>query len=246
MIIDPTVLGQAVEEAPKEQPQDQAPSQGQEVTQAQEAPIQEELNVPEKFKGKPLAEVVRSYENLESEHTRQRQYVRELENNLNQMRQSAPVESEDDVFKREWEQDPQLAILNRQRRTEAKLNLELAKANTVLFYKTAKNDEINYPGFKDVEPRMIEIANSYGRFLRPEMANSPEVIDLLYKMAISERSPDSIAKAKLVGKKEAENRKRELAKASFESPTPAQSQSSDDFQELTLEQMKQKLGIAKR
>jgi len=239
MNLDPTVLGTTTEEAPKEQPQEVAPAK-EEVPQKVEAP-QEQPLILGKFKTQE--DVVKAYEEVQSEYTRQRQQIRDLESRIGQSQQAAP--SEDEIFKKEWEIDPQLAVYNRTQRTEAKIQQQLSMANANLFYKNAMNDEQNYPGFKELEPKMIELAQTYGSMVQPSMLASPQAIDLLYKLAVAESVGDKVTKAKLVGQKEAENRRREVASAAFESPTPA-SASVTRPEDMTLEQLEKQLGFVQR
>lgn len=241
MSLGPEVLGTTVEEAPKEQPQEMAPVQKEEVVEkAIEAP-QEQPKLPEKFKS--VEDMVRSYEHAESELTRQRQINRELEQRIGQAQQK--VESEDEIFRKEWEQDPQAAVYNRTLRTEAKLRNQLAESNAQMFYKSAMNDEVNYPGFKELEPKMVELANQYGSLVHPSMLQSPQVIDLLYKLAVGTSAGSQLAKAKIAGQKEAESRRKEVSSAAFESPTPA-SASVTRPEDMTLEQLEKQIGFVQR
>lgn len=214
------------------------------------APSQGEPTLPEKFKGKPLEDIVKSYENLEAEHTRARMALREKEQQVGiyeqalrstQSQQQQPQrESEDQIFMREWEQDPARATYNQSQRSlqkAAALNNQTASS---LFYNTVKNDDKNYPDFNELEPRMMEIARENADIIKPDMLNSPRVINLLYKQAKSENINDNVSKARIQGQIEAESRRKEIKAAQFENPTPI-SASNISSQDKTIEQLEKEL-----
>lgn len=219
--------------------------------QGNEAPLsQGEPNLPEKFKGKPLEDIVKSYENLEAEHTRARMSLREKEQQVSiyeqalrtqsQAQPQVQRESEDQVFMREWEQDPARATYNQSQRSLQKAAALNNQTASTMFYNTVKNDDRNYPDFNELEPRMMEIARENADIIKPDMLNSPRVINLLYKQAVSEKIGNNISKARIQGQMEAESRRKEIKAAQFENPTPI-SASNLSSEDKTIEQLEKEL-----
>lgn len=216
--------------------------------QQPQAPFQGEPTMPEKFKGKPLEDIVKSYENLEAEHTKARMALREKEQQVGIYEQALRTQSqpqvqrepEDQLFMREWEQDPAKATYNQSKRDLQKAAALNNQTASTLFYNSIRSDERNYPDFNELEPRMMEIARQSADLIKPDMLNSPRVIELLYKQAKSEKFGNDVSKARLQGQMEAESRRKEIKAAQFENPTPV-SASNLSSEDKTIEQLEKEL-----
>lgn len=251
MSIDPTAI--TAEEALPGQPQDVAAEEVrvQVTPEAQQAP-QGQPELPEKFRGKSMEDIVKSYENLEGEHTRAKQLAKELEHRVgvyqevfkNPQYNQPQGKTEQEIFREEWEQDPAMATYNQSQRTLQRTQALNSQTTTQMFYQNAKNDKENFPGFSELEPKMMELAQTYQGLVHPSQINSPATMHLLYKLARAENIGTDFEKAKNQGAKEAETRRKEVSKASFEGPTPA-SQSIDP-KDMTLEQLEKELGFSQR
>ena len=253
-MIDPTSLTTTtVEEAPKGQPQEAA-----EVARTAVSPEASEVEapkgepqLPEKFRGKSVEDIVKSYENLESEHTRSSQRSKDLEHLVGVYQEAfkKPVQqpqiTEDQIFQQEWEQDPKMAVYNQTQRVAQKMYQMNSQTATNLFYQNARNDSNNYPDFERLETKMMDLANRYSGLVNPQKIASPETIDLLYKLARAESMPETLSQAKAQGEREAKARHRETQAAGFESPSPVSS-SQVKPEDMTIEQLEKQLGFVDR
>ena len=259
MSIDPTVLDSTtVKELTNETPQGQSQSsEPAEIArtavspEAQEAP-QGEPQVPEKFRGKPVEEIVKSYEESERRMKEATQRSKELEHQVGLYQEAfrnpqafRPQVTEDELFAREWEQDPKAAVYNQAQRLAQKMTAMNGQTATNLFYQNARNDQNNYPEFNKLEPKMMELANRYAGLVNPQKLASPETIDLLYKLARADSIGETVNEARMQGERQEKERNRETRNAAFESPTPVSSSNISD-EDKTLEQLEKEIGFVKR
>lgn len=253
-----------MEEVTAQAPQEEQPAQElvQETT-VTETPVEDKFEVPEKFRGKGLEDVIKSYTNAESELGRLRSKVSDLEKKatkadqleqqINQynayLQQQAvhttQVPNEDEIFMKEWEQDPARAVLFRAKLAENKTQDFLQQYATQVHYEKAKSDPVNYPDFVNLEPTMVRIAQQRAHLVRPDRLNSPETIDMLYKLARAEHVNDQLTQARSLGAREAEDLRRQKSKAFSEASSPAGS-GSVPFEDLSLSEMRKMIGVVER
>ena len=244
-------------EAPQGQPQEVRAPIAPEAQQAQTG----QPEVPEKFRGVPIEEVYRSYEESEKrmkgatqEAADAKKRAQELEHQVGvyqevfrnpQVFQAQKGPSEEEIFRQEWEKDPAMAVYNQNQRTQWKAQQTMSQTATNLFYQTARSDEKNFPGFAELEPKMLELAKSFGHLIDRTKINSPEVITLLYRQARAENMALERENARIQGHREAETRRKEVNRAGFEGPTP-NSASAGDSQDKSMDQLEKELGFVQR
>jgi hypothetical protein len=234
-----------------------------------EAPIastqsEEPLMIPDKFIGKDLKDVISSYTNVESQWKKTQQANKELEDRAKRTEQqlselqrqqqvereraaqqpihsTTPVVSDDELFMKEWEQDPAQATLNRTRRAEQKVAHQERSFKTNEYYKYAKQQ---LPDFEQLEPEMMKIAEQLAPFARADMIQSPEMVNTCYLMARGSTVDTRMQQAKENGIEEAKQLNREKAAAFSEgSSAPGQMTRFDD---LSLEEMRKLLPKVER
>lgn len=81
---------------------------------------------------------------------------------------------------------------------------------TVTYVEKARSDAKNYPGFKDLEPTMVQMLNDMREDFQagvlevdPDTVDRSELVDYLYKQSKLKHSEQAIVKAKELGKAEA-------------------------------------------
>lgn len=242
-----------------EAPVQEAPVMSQESTieTAQEQP----LTIPEKFRGKGIEDVLKSYTHLEGEHTRTRQKMSELETKAaraeqleaalaqQQMQMQMPVQSSPvqsttlpaEDFIQEWERDPARAVLNRTERAEKKMENMLNAMNTSRYYHDVKS---KLPDFAELEPLMVSYATQMANLVGPEKMNNPQVIDALYYMARGATVDQRTQQAQKQGMVEAQKLQREKMSAFSEGATPPQG--SVRPEDLSASELEKLIGVVKR
>lgn len=241
-----------------------AAEEQQAVQPEQSAPIVgQQFDVPEKFRGKDWNTVARSALEAEKLAGTKAEEARRLKEELEQLKaerqvqpqqsavqsqqpvQSNPIEEINDLFRKEWEVDPVEAEINRTNRIMYLQNYQSQAAATVNKYNSAMNDEVNYPGFKTLEPKMKELAGKYVHLLNPTQINSPETIDILYKLARVDSLKEHITAAKVAGVTEAHNLQREKTQAFGEGSSPAGDRSVP-LTELTSSEIEKQYGFLEK
>lgn len=172
----------------------------------------EDLIVPEKFVGKGFEDVLKAHKELESKlgqigseraqekkdrETLEAKY-REMERQYEALRgqqtqaaqvpsQQAEVEDPYKLYREEWQEDPETATLNLQRRLrdqdQAKLEQERfddAAKDQIAYHNKLKQDN---PDYARLEPKMGEIYQKYNKLINPKMAASREALDILHLAA---------------------------------------------------------------
>ena len=97
------------------------------------------------------------------------------------------------------------------------------------------------------EKDMQLLAQKYGGYLRPEVANSKETIALLYDLARARNMPRYIKEAEDKAKKASETVREEKRKAFSESSGSSSAEGgSPKFEDLSLEEMRRRLPISNK
>ena len=240
-------------------------------TPIQEAPVmsqnietvEQPLVIPEKFKGKGVEDILKSYTHLESEHTKARQQMSELQakasraeqleaalvqqQQLQAMQQaSVPVQSttvSQDDFMQVWERDPAMAVKLRTEQAERKMEYRLNAMETQRHYLDAKS---RYPDFAELEPIMVQDAQQIlsSGIIPADKMNSPAVIDYLYYAARGRTIDQRMQEAKQQGMKDAQRLHNEKLSAYSEGSTP--SQGTIRPEDLTASELEKLIGTVKR
>jgi hypothetical protein len=180
----------------------------------QEQESEPDYSVPEKFKGKTLHDVSKSYTELEkhvgrlgSEKAHAEKALEEAKARAAQLeaerqalytqlqsRSSVPEQRQQEPdlfesFEAEVEKDPVGAIkgvgkklINETRDVRRQISQEMQAKQAADYYQRQRKEN---PEFAALEQDMQQLAMQYGRFIQPEVANSPETIDLLFSLAKS-------------------------------------------------------------
>jgi hypothetical protein len=236
----------------------------------QEQESEPDYSVPEKFKGKTLHDVSKSYTELEkhvgrlgSEKAHAEKALEEAKARAAQLeaerqalyaqlqsRSSVPEQRQQEPdlfesFEAEVERDPVNAIkgvgkklINETRDVRRQISQEMQAKQAADYYQRQRKEN---PEFAALEQDMQQLAMQYGRFIQPEVANSPETIDLLFSLAKSKNMSRYIDDA--VKKAQAANDmvKAEKRQAFSESSTST-GQGRVNPDDLSLEELARLLG----
>lgn len=204
-----------------------------------EASQSEEL--PEKFKGKSAAEIARAA--LEAEramHERAgeaasirrqmqetQQQIAELQARYKPTQEVDPIEE----LEKAWDEDPKQATISTIRRMqetaaekERRVALEARQREGLDFYHKQKSTN---PDFAEREADMVELSRKFSHIIRPEFANSKDVMEALHLLARGAKLDVYEQRAAEKAKKQQEIIKDEKRKATSER-AGASSSSSDN------------------
>lgn len=251
---DKEVQGIISEETPEE-------LQTTEAEESQEAaPASEEL--PEKFKGKSAAEIARAALEAEkrmhessTESASIRRRLQETEQRMLELQSQyrAPVQEESDALEdiaKEWDEDPKQATLKGIKRLQESLSqrehrqaLEMRQREGAEFYYKEKNAN---PDFAQRESDMVEFSKKFAHLIRPEFAQSKDVMEALYFMARGARVSDYEKSAIDKAKKQQDKIKEEKRNAVSERSGAASTASSEsvglgDFGKMSQKQQQEEL-----
>lgn len=221
---------------------------------------QSQTRIPEKMRGKSIDEVVDMYSNAESELGKVRAVAQEKQREAEELKRlldsrpsesrqepthTTPTVTEEEIFRKEWEDDPAKASFNQSKRAEARAISEISNVETRTFYERAKEDGENFPGFKELEPRMIQLAREHADIVDPRKVNSPKVVNLLYKLACAEVIDQEVERARQEGAKQERETRDEKNAAQVEGSSST-SQGTVPFEDLSLTEMEKLLGVVER
>lgn len=198
----------------------------------------------------------KSHREKEAEELRQRLAQREAElqqvqhyySSVQQQPQQSPTHTQSDPladFDEVFDENPREAVKQYVRKAveyaqqaplRAKLEAQTFAAQQ--HYSRLKQDN---PDFSELEPAMTQLAYKYGKMLRPEAANSPEAIDLLYKIAKADnmsRYVEAEVKKKLSA---VDLVKQEKRQAQVESATSSGSSHTLDYESMSLDELRRML-----
>ena len=219
--------------------------------------------LPEKFRGPGgIEQMAKSYQEAERElrHaqeekaqlTKEADRARLLEQQLYavQMQQRQPVHeqavvNEEELFRREWQEDPAAAVYNQSKRSESRATSMTQDYATSMFYEQAKKDEKNYKNFSQYEPTMVAIAQKFSHLVSPASLKNPAVIPILYYAARGMHADNEVEKAKSEAFTSSSALKSEKKAAFAESSSPAGGsiRSSED---MSLEEIERLVGFVDR
>lgn len=219
------------------------------------------LTIPEKFRGKGVEDILKSYTNLESMTSRIKQENESLKAKANkadqleamlaqqqvqqQYQAQQPVQSTttapQDNFMEVWERDPAAAVLMRTELAERKMEQYMKSVATQNHYAQVKTQ---YPDFAELEPTMVQLAQRWVNVVGSDKMNSPEVVDALYYMAKGASVDQRMQSAKQQGIKEAQQLQREKQSAFSEGSTPPRGTVAPE--NLSLEELEKMLGVVTR
>lgn len=219
---------------------------------------QAESNLPEKFKGKSVYDVAESYSSLESEFSRTKAQVKELEEKARkaemyeqllaqqQAQTQQPIQTQqidpNQEFNQLWEQDPALAVKSGMGRLEQKLQYAIQDLELKNAYDRASK---TYPDFMELEPVMKQIAVELLPLVRSDQVGNPVTLDVLYNVARARTEDARLRRAQENGAQRAQESRRERNAAYMEGSTPVSS-SQKNFEDLSLEEMARELGRVQR
>lgn len=224
-----------------------------------ESILEADASLPEKFKGKSIYDVAESYSSLESEFSKTKSQMKELEEKAKRaemyeqaiaaqqfQQQAQPVHTQQmdptQDFNALWERDPALATQTSIHRVEQKLQYALQDLELKNAYDKASK---SYPDFMELEPVMKQIAVELLPLVRSDQVGNPVTLDVLYNVARARTEDARLRRAQENGMQRAQESKRERNAAYMEGSTPVGS-SQKNFEELSLEEMARALGRVKR
>ena len=226
-----------------------------------EAPVSAPTEIPTKFVGKSVEELIPAYDNLEKELGRLRNEVGEKNKRLQEWeaRQnfvqpivqqpvaSQPVKTLEDQYLEEFDVNPKAAILKLNKAEKEQMRQELTAAQQQEFYNQAKSGSVKgYDNFAELEPEMINLTGQFVDLIRPDRLTDPKLVKALYLMARGSTSTDQIAKAEKKGAQRAEAIRKEKAASASESPGSSLTKDTVNFEGLTREEQRKFLGVADR
>lgn len=228
-----------------------------------------ESSLPEKFRGKSAYDIYESYKQVEkdkgriaSELGQSRKAAEDaaaraslLERQLQeatQARNTTPANPEPQPeadpladFDARFAKDPKEAVkyaaqasFNEARRAQANADIRMQQQLATNRYEQLKKDKSD---FGELEPEMHNLAKQYGAYLRPEVANRPEVVDLMYDLARGRNAEKLISKA-IENSKKSGDLVREEKRSAFSESSNSNGVSERPFEDLTIEEMEKRLG----
>lgn len=221
----------------------------------------EDDSLPEKFRGKSAKEIAEAYANLEkklgeisSERSHREREAEALANRLSQLesqvQQRQAQEEEADPLEgleQEFLEQPEKAfrkavehVKESVKKTRKELQLESKAQAAAVHYERLKKEN---PDFSELEPEMIRLSRELGSMVRPEEMNTPKAIDILYQLAKANNLSKYTSEAAAKAGKASDLVKEEKRRARSESASNGASASSRNFADLSLEEMKRKLGV---
>lgn len=215
--------------------------------------------VPQKFVGKSLDDVLKSYGELEKEAGRLRNENGDIKRKLETpdsrpQREpekkepvvTAPVKTLEEIYADEWAVDPQQATINYNKRKEYQKNVEALSTSQWSFYNDAIAGKIEqYADFKEYLPVMEEITEKFAELLTPEARLSPQALQLAYLVAKGLGVKDKLTEATALTTQKATEIVRKREDAFVEGSSTATSDNVD-FSKLSSEERRRLLGVADR
>lgn len=222
----------------------------------QETPNQGQSQIPEKFLGKSQEDIIKSYQELESELGRLRNEYgmakKERDEAISRLMstyQSQQVNTQQspdpfEVFEKHFDNDPKTAIAEAMKLQEKKLLTHqqeqlraLRQAAAVKYYEEQRAN----PDFVRREPLMQQLALRFSSLLNRDALDSPEAIQLLDYLSrgadISYYEKEAVERARKSGF----STRDEKLNAQTESPTSGKG-GDVDFASLSLAEMEKRLG----
>jgi len=249
-----------IEEAPKEA----APEKEEPTAEAAESkPEADEL--PEKFKGKSAAEIARSYSELEkqfgkvsSQRSHSETEAAELRNRLALLEQRVVQQSQQPSQQQQQDADP-LASLEEEfaleptkafKKVVESLRGEIHQTREQIAMDTQSRETANHyaklkaenPDFVALEPEMQKLAAELAPVLDRRFINTPQFIDRLYTLARGQNIERYTSEALTKAKTASDNIRNEKRSAHSESVQSSPAQAETPFEDLSIEQMAQRLG----
>lgn len=226
--------------------------------------------LPEKFRGKSAYDVYQSYEHSEKEKGRiaselgqARKEAEEAKSRATlaekQLQEAAalrtqniqptqPQQQEVDPlseFDKQFAEQPKEAIrsgiksaLDEARKSQALTQYQMQQQAAQQRYETLKKDKSD---FTELEPEMVALAQRFGQYIKPELVNRPEMVDLMYELARGRNVEKLVSKAVEKAKASGEL-VREEKRAAFSESSNSQGDSETPFADLSIEEMEKRLG----
>jgi len=88
---------------------------------------------------------------------------------------------------------------------------------------------------------MVQLAQRFGQYIKPELVNRPEMVDLMYDLARGRNTEKLVTRAIEKAKASGEL-VREEKRAAFSESSNSQGDSTKPFADLSLEEMEKVLG----
>lgn len=230
------------ESAPKEEPTP-APEEEQPV---EAAPVQEEL--PEKWRGKSISDVVKSYSELErklSEIGSERKFYQDqLEAMRQQQTQQRPEQTPQFDFDRAFDEDPKEAIKRTYQSLQEKLEQQTTQAALAqrqqAYAQELMRQRRENADFVKREPQMAQLLAQVQQFVKPEFHYSPEVLNALYYIARGTSVDEYVKEAVEQSAKQKQQTLDEKRRAQSESAYSRQEANSIDISDEAFEKLPQK------
>lgn len=218
-----------------------------------------ESQIPKKFIGKSMDEVLKSYAELEKEIGRTRAELGEKNKKLESL-STIPQQSvqqpvaENDIktfeqqlmaeYDRDWREDPKQAIPNLLTKVERVKEYQNNYTQQMQLAQAAAQGQV--PGMEDfaeLQPTMVQLVQEFGPLINPSLDTHPKALQAVYLMAKGLALTDKLNKTQSQLKTA---KKSEKLEAYSESPSTSQGSDSVDFSSLSLEEMKKFLGVVDR
>lgn len=225
--------------------------------------------LPEKFRGKSVYDLSESYQQLEKEKGRIASELgqarkaaeeaaaksslleRQLQDAANARLQQPTTPQQREVtdpladFDQRFDKDPKEAVryasqaaINEARNAQFQADQRMQQSLATQRYEQLKKDKSD---FSEHEAEMVNLASKFGAYLRPEVANRPEIVDLMYDLARGRNTEKLISKA-IENSKKAGELVRDEKRSAFSESSNSNGSSEKDFAELSLAEMEKRLG----
>jgi hypothetical protein len=256
---------QLISDEQEESSLEQTDVENSESTQSEASP---EAELPEKFKGKTVAEVAEAALNAEkamheravelSSIRRQQQetqaYIAQLQSQI--QKQSAAQADVDpfEAVEKEWDEDPKKATIQGMRKVREQLaaeerrrTLEKRYQEGTEYYLRQKSQDAD---FAQREPDMAELARKYGHIVNQEYASSKEAYEILHLAArgarLSEYEKAAVERSRKQKETIKEEKRAAVSERSGAVSTPSGFADMDDFANMSPQQQLEELAKLER
>lgn len=162
--------------------------------------------IPEKFRGKTLDDVIKSYVEIEKQASRLSNENKELKSKPASNPpvaeaskvpiSSQPEKSIDELFEEEWHVNPQWATARRQDRAFQQHQQQQMLSDAISWVQAADSGKVaGFEDFAELRPVIAQLAQNFSGLINPNMQNHPIVAQALYLMAKGATFSQSLEKA---------------------------------------------------
>lgn len=220
--------------------------------------------MPDKFRGKSAEDIARAYVELEKHNgrvssermhtereaaaTRDRLIAleREFASRVPPPKEKDPLEGIEDELMLEPAKALRKVVdlvRSESRKSAEQMEYESNARATQSHYHKLKAEN---PDFAELEPEMVSLTATFGKFVDPRFLNTPEFIDRVYEIARGRNVSKYVKQAEDRLKSSRDLVKQEKRNAFSESSQSQGSPAEKPFEELSIDEMRKRLGVANR